>query len=211
MSDPNFPDKLSECINNFLKKPDVFNKIEKVQFYIGSFVLISSIIGITGILINYSNSNEINKLNKKIKDTELSIKDNVTLSRTLILNLTENKINQLKDKINSLLSNQLYSLNQIQNDLNIIKNLPIMNIIKKNTISASTSVQSFKSESELTSDTEIGSELESESESDLDINNKSIISNKEEPTYDDDDIYNNITPKEIINKNNISGFGWLFN
>ena len=40
---------------------------------------------------------------------------------------------------------------------------------------------------------------------------KSIISNKEEPTYDDDDIYNNITPKEIINKNNISGFGWLFN
>ena len=185
MSDPNFPDKLSECINNFLKKPDVFNKIEKVQFYIGSFVLISSIIGITGILINYSNSNEINKLNKKIKDTELSIKDNVTLSRTLILNLTENKINQLKDKMYNLFEDNINSLYEIQNSLNIIENLPIMKIVKKDTISVSTSVQSFVSESELTSDTEIGSESESELETDLEIPDKSIISNREESTYDE--------------------------
>ena len=34
MSDPNFPDKLSECINNFLKKPDVFNKIESNKYKI---------------------------------------------------------------------------------------------------------------------------------------------------------------------------------
>ena len=211
MSDPNFPDKLSECINNFLKKPDVFNKIEKVQFYIGSFVLISSIIGITGILINYSNSNEINKLNKKIKDTELSIKDNLTLSRTLILNLTENKINQLKDKMYNLFEDNINSLYEIQNSLNIIENLTIMKIVKKDTISVSSSVQSFVSESELTSDTEIGSESESESETDLEIPDKSIISNREESTYDDDEIYKNIPTNETTIKGYIKGFGWLFN
>ena len=204
MSDP-LPDKLSECINNFFKKPEVFNKIEKVQFYIGSFVLISSIIGITGILLNYSNSNEINKLNKKIKDTELSIKDNVTLSRTLILNLTENKINQLKDKMYNLFEDNINSLYEIQNSLNIIENLPIMKIVKKNTISVSTSVQSFVSESEL------DLESESELETDLEIPDKSIIYNREESTYDDDEIYKNIPTNETTIKGYIKGFGWLFN
>jgi hypothetical protein len=39
MSDSNLSDKIAESITNILKKTKVFEKIDEIQFYIGSFFL----------------------------------------------------------------------------------------------------------------------------------------------------------------------------
>lgn len=68
MSDSNLTDKISETISetitNVFKKTKVFEKIAKIEFYIGSFVVVSSIIGITNIYMNYYNFNKIENLRR---------------------------------------------------------------------------------------------------------------------------------------------------
>lgn len=74
MSDSNLTDKISETISNVFKKTEVFEKMGKIQFYVNSFLIVSSIIGLTNIYINYCNIDKINNLEKKIKDCENILK-----------------------------------------------------------------------------------------------------------------------------------------
>lgn len=74
MSDSNLTDKISETISNIFKKTEVFEKMGKIQFYVNSFLIVSSIIGLTNIYINYCNIDKINNLEKKIKDCENILK-----------------------------------------------------------------------------------------------------------------------------------------
>jgi hypothetical protein len=143
MTDSNLSDKITDSINIFFKKPEVFQKTEKIKFYIGTFFIFSSIIGITGILINYSNSNRINKINKNLSKIDSSIKDNVKINRSICIRTIENRISDFENKIFILLLDQQKTLNKIEKLLTEIQTLSILDIHKKQTISVSTSTSSI--------------------------------------------------------------------
>ena len=85
MSDPNLTDKFVENINNALKKTKIFEKMETTYFCINSFIVISSIIGLTSIYINYYNLDKIKHLEEKIKDNiEINQKQNQTIINKLV-------------------------------------------------------------------------------------------------------------------------------
>ena len=85
MSDPNLTDKFVENINNALKKTKIFEKMETTYFCINSFIVISSIIGLTSIYINYYNLDKIKHLEEKIKDNiEINQKQNQTVMLRLL-------------------------------------------------------------------------------------------------------------------------------
>lgn len=121
MSDKN----LTDALNNIMKKTKFFEKLDKIQFYVGSFVLFSSIIGIAGIFIQYSNINN----NKKIID-KIELKYNENLHHL------NNKISDLEYKLVYLMDNQ-------QNYLDKIKHSPLIIIGKQENISTSSSISSL--------------------------------------------------------------------
>ena len=85
MSNPNLTDKFVENINNAFKKTKIFEKMETTYFCINSFIVISSIIGLTSIYINYYNLDKIKRLEEKIKDNiEINQKQNQTIINKLV-------------------------------------------------------------------------------------------------------------------------------
>ena len=74
MSDNNLTEKISETITNAFKKTKVFEKIGKIEIYIGSFILVSSIISLTSFYMHYSNTSKIKRLEDKIEGTENVLK-----------------------------------------------------------------------------------------------------------------------------------------
>lgn len=131
MSDSNLTNKISETITGVFKKTKIFEKMEKMQFLVGTFVMITSIIGITSIYMNYSNSNKIYQISYLISENQETI-SNLNNVECIIKKL-ENKIVQLEFKIDILLGNQ-------KNIMNDIKNLPIYKI---QGINVSTSTSAF--------------------------------------------------------------------
>jgi hypothetical protein len=126
MSDSISTDNISETITNVFKKTELFKKIEKIEFYVGSFVIVSSIIGITSIYMNYCNFNKIENLKEQIKGNENVLKYNIEINR---------KQNQV---IYNKLIEQLKS--EIENTSRLIDKIKVL---KPEMISASTSVSSF--------------------------------------------------------------------
>ena len=132
MSDSNLRDKISETIINVFKKTEVFEKIGKIgkmQFYVNSFLIISSIIGLTNIYINYCNIDKIDNLEEKIKESENILKYNIKINRKQNQIIYNNLINELKNEVE--LTSKLF--NQIKES----------KIYKPEMISASTSISSF--------------------------------------------------------------------
>lgn len=123
MSDPNLTDKILENINNAFKKTKMFEKMETTYFYINSFFVISSIIGLTSIYINYYNLDKIKRLEEKIKD---SVEINEKQNQTIINKLVEQAKNA--DDISYKLITEIITQNQH---------------FKPEMISASTSISSF--------------------------------------------------------------------
>lgn len=128
MADSNLTDKLSETITNVFKKTKVFEKMSKIQFLLGTFVILSSIFGITEIYMHYSNSNKIDE----ISENQENIYNIIEINSSVI----KNRINQLEFKLSILLENQ-------KNMINDIKNLPIYKIQKIHGINVSTSTSAF--------------------------------------------------------------------
>ena len=132
MSDSNLRDKISETIINVFKKTEVFEKIGKIgkmQFYVNSFLIISSIIGLTNIYINYCNIDKIDNLEEKIKESENILKYNIKINRKQNQIIYNNLINELKNEVE--LTSKLF--NQIKES----------KMYKPEMISASTSISSF--------------------------------------------------------------------
>jgi len=132
MSDSNLRDKISETIINVFKKTEVFEKIgkmEKIQFYVNSFLIVSSIIGLTNIYINYCNIDKIENLEEKIKECENNLKCNIKINRKQNQIIYNNLINELKNEVE--LTSKLF---------NEIKELKLY---KPEMISASTSISTF--------------------------------------------------------------------
>jgi hypothetical protein len=81
MSDSNLTEKISEAITNTFKKTKIFEKFGKIEFYVGSFIVISSIISLTNIYVNYCNANNIKKLEDKIDWNKFILKFNIEMNR----------------------------------------------------------------------------------------------------------------------------------
>lgn len=129
MSDLNLTDKISETITNIFKKTEVFEKIANIQFYLNSFAVISSIIGITSIYINYCNLDKIKCLEDKIKITENILKYNIKINRKQSQIIYNKLIDEVK--------------NQIEISSKLISKIIETQSFKPEMISASTSVTSF--------------------------------------------------------------------
>jgi hypothetical protein len=78
---PNLTEKISEAITNVFKKTKIFEKIGKIEIYIGSFIVISSIITLTNTYMNYCNMRRIKWLEEKIEGCENILKHNIQISR----------------------------------------------------------------------------------------------------------------------------------
>jgi hypothetical protein len=129
MSESNLTDKISETITNVFKKTEVFEKIERIQIYISSFVIVSSIIGLTGIYLNYYNTDKIKRLEDKLKVTENILKYNIEINRKQNQIIYNKLIEQLK--------------NEVQTSSNLINMIKEAQCFKPEMISASTSISSF--------------------------------------------------------------------
>lgn len=136
MSDLNLTEKITEAINNVLKKTKIFEKTDKLSFYIKTFVVVSSIIGITNIFINYTNNNNVNNLVKVMSNNKNDLIDIIENNNSQRINLLENKIAGLEDRLCVVLENQKLILSEI-------KKISVINVCKKECISASTSISSF--------------------------------------------------------------------
>ena len=113
MADSNLTDKISETISNVFKKTEVFEKIKKVKFYIISFIIVSSIIGLTSIYINYCNQDKIKNLEDKIQGTENVLKYNIEINRKQNQLIYNKLIDQLKNEI-EITSKLIDKLNENQ-------------------------------------------------------------------------------------------------
>lgn len=132
MSQTNLSDKISETITNVFKKTQLFEKIEKMEFYIRTFVVISSIISLSSIYINYYNTDKIKRLEEKIQGSENIIKYNIEINR----------------KQNEIIYNKL--IEEVKNELE--KSSKLINIInekqnfKPEMLSVTTSISSLSLE-----------------------------------------------------------------
>jgi len=123
MANSNLMDKISKTISNLFKKIEVF---EKVQFYINPFIIVSSIIGLTSIYINYCNQDKIKNLEDKIQGI---VKYNIEINRKQYQIIYNKLIEQLKSEF-EISSKLLDKLNENE-------------YFKPEMVSTSTSISSF--------------------------------------------------------------------
>lgn len=149
MSEGNLTDKITESITNSLKKTEVFEKFGKFEFYVNSFLIITSIVGVTSIYMNISNIDRINNIKTDIQGNENILKYNIQINRKR--NLIEHsnlksEILILNKQLSLLLENQEKIINELE-EMKLIKiseqNRLSINISKIDCISASTSMNSF--------------------------------------------------------------------
>jgi uncharacterized coiled-coil protein SlyX len=131
MSDTNLSEKISETISIAFKKTKVFEKMGRMQFLFGTFVIITSFIGITNMYMSYlnltkmneafikkSNSNEsLHKLENKIEELEKIIGENIH-----VIEKTNDNIKNLECKIHNLeekITIYQHSLNEIKDSVQI--------------------------------------------------------------------------------------------
>lgn len=133
MTDLNISEKVTEALNNVIKKTKLFEKLDTIQFHVSYFVIFSTIIGATSLSIQYFNTNKINKHNKELSE-----------KYDLIINKLENNNNYIKDvelKINDI----KLLLEEQQKILINIYNLPLLSINNLKTISSTSSIFSLES------------------------------------------------------------------
>jgi hypothetical protein len=114
MTDIVLTEKLYESIVNKAKKTELFEKLGNFKFYINSFLIITSLIGVTSICINILTRLDISYTKKNIKKIENTLKYEIEI------NGKHNSINyiQLKLDINKqlslLLENQKIIIKQLE-------------------------------------------------------------------------------------------------
>lgn len=149
MSEINLTDRISETITNAFKKTEIFEKFEKFQLYVNSFLIITTIIGVTSISINMLTRHEISNIKGDIQGNENVLKYHIDINRKR--NLIEHcnlksEILILNKQMSLLLENQEKIISLLE-DIKIIKNSDehrlSINISKIDCISASTSMNTF--------------------------------------------------------------------
>jgi|688.fasta_scaffold336184_3 hypothetical protein len=146
MSEINLTDRISETITNAFKKTEIFGKF---QLYVNSFLIITSIIGVTNIYMNTLTNFDIHNIKEEIQGNENVLKYHIEINRKR--NLIEHcnlksEILILNKQLSLLLENQEKIINQLE-EMKLIKiseqNKLSINISKIDCISASTSMTTF--------------------------------------------------------------------
>lgn len=143
MAQANLTENLSDVVTKAFKKTEMFEKILKFEFYIGSFVLISSIMGITCIYMNYNNNSNMDKIKHQINESESMLKSNFEMNRKQSLmqyEILQSEILMLNKKLSELAEYKQNILREIE-ELNLNKKTDEYMVC--NRISTSTSMSSF--------------------------------------------------------------------
>ena len=149
MSEINLTDRISETITNAFKKTELFEIFGKFQLYVNSFLIITSIIGVTNIYMNTLTNFDIHNIKEEIQGNENVLKYHIEINRKR--NLIEHcnlksEILILNKQLSLLLENQEKIINQLE-EMKLIKiseqNKLSINISKIDCISASTSMTTF--------------------------------------------------------------------
>jgi hypothetical protein len=136
MSDLNLTEKISEAFTNVIKKTKAFDKLDKIKFYLGSFVLISSIVSVTNLFIHYSIINRISQNRENINKNKNEIFYKMEVKQIEILSAVNNMLNEHQDKMISLLEKHQKSLDEM-------KKIQFIDIEKKESITTNTSISSL--------------------------------------------------------------------
>lgn len=125
---------ISDAISDVFKKTKVFEKIQNFEFYVGSFVFISSIIGISGIAINYYNNQVINE---KLSNLNMLLENNSRETNKKLAkyyDLSDKHHNEILkiaynngDKIMEIRNEYIMLFDRQQNIIREILNLPLLN------------------------------------------------------------------------------------
>lgn len=134
MSDSNLTEKMSETITTAFKKTKLFEKIGKIEFYVGSFIIISSIFTLTTMYMNYSNMSKIKHIEKKIEGSENKLKHNIEINR-MQNSLSNHKIVKYLKHIKSDLDDTQEKVMEKIMEINML-----FQISKKELISTATSM-----------------------------------------------------------------------
>ena len=190
MSESNLTDKVSEAITNAFKKTKVFEKTDKILICFWTFIISSSIVGLSNIYINYCNSKRLKNLEEKIESSENVLK-NIEINRKKNAMCYNKIIEQLKYNISVSTDMQ-----QILNEkLLEIKEL-LQNPKKELIMSTNTSVTTFSPIKSVNS---------------MDDLKHNVIEQEEPVFYEDDELMNECydsIPLNNVKKN--TGLTWLF-
>lgn len=149
----NFTEKMSGTMTSAFKKTKLFEKIGKIELYIGSFFIISSIFTLTTMYMNYSNMNKIKNIERKIEGSENKLKHNIEINRMQNslsnhkivkylkhikseLDDTQQKVMEKIMEINMLLQNsqkELISTGTSMSDISQIKSIDSIDGLEENT------------------------------------------------------------------------------
>lgn len=139
MSDNNLTEKISETITNAFKKTKVFEKIGKIEIYIGSFIAVSTIISLTTLYINYFNIDRIKLLEDKLEGTENVLKHNIEINRQQNALCHHKIVKHIKDSKAILIDSENKIIEKIM-DVKLLLQNP-----KKDLVSETTSMSGFSS------------------------------------------------------------------
>ena len=148
MSDSSLTKKISESITNIFTQELL--SLQRMKLYLNLFLMFSSILGITNVVINYYNYN--NNVNNNVNnDVNNDVNNNINNIKSILRLLSDieisndNRFNDLENKITAL-ENKLVILLGIQDKyLKEIKDAPILSIRKSELVSKSSSSSSCSS------------------------------------------------------------------
>jgi hypothetical protein len=136
---PNLTEKISETITNAFKKTKVFEKIGRIEIYVGSFIVVSSIISLTSIYMHYSNMDKIKRLEEKIEASKNVLKHNIEMNRHINDLCYRKIVKHIKEGIDVSMDTQQKMIEKIMDVKLLLKNS------KRELVSESTSMTDFNS------------------------------------------------------------------
>ena len=136
-SNHNLTEKISETITNAFKKTKVFEKIGKIEVYISSFILVSTIISLTNIYMHYCNMDKIKSIEDKIEGCENVLKHNIEINRLQNSLCNHRIIKNIKDGTAISINAEKKIIEKIMDLKLLLQNS------KKDLVSESTSMSAF--------------------------------------------------------------------
>ena len=145
MSELNISEKIADSFVTVLKKTKLFEKLDRIQFYMGTFVLLTSVTGIIGMAIHYTNAAKIYENSKIQQNNKMEITDKISdinkldLHNEHILKQLTNKITDLEHKIIKLTNIQENHLSEIKKQNNMSSNSSLSSLTTNSPLAISCS------------------------------------------------------------------------
>lgn len=149
MAQANITENTSKIVSNTLNTTEVFEKLLTIEFYTGSFVLVSSFMGLMSMYMFFSNNNYMARIRNDIEESEDVVKYNIEINRnshTIQYDNIKTDLVILNKQLSELIENQQKMVIHfeeilIQMEENKIKRAE--DYMMYNRISTSTSMSTF--------------------------------------------------------------------